>query len=325
MFAICIESSHQKGMGHLFRSLNLIDFLEQKREKYIVCINNDNAAISILKKNDILFEIVNYDEFEYNWETEIIEKYQIRFWINDRLETDRKHALKVKENEVKLVTLDDSGSGSEYSDIHFAALANEETTTLKGKKILTGLDYLILNKEIDSCTRIRKVVEKILVTLGGSDTYGVTIKVVEILKKFNKEATIIIGPSFKHNKELKKIVDDGFIVKKSVPSLIKEFVNYDIAITGGGITPFEANASGLPCIIIASELFEIHNGKFLNNLGSSAFAGYYKEINLDLFQTKFDIETMSHNGIENIKLNGVENIYNEITKDFEENSSHTSA
>ena len=156
--------------------------------------------------------------------------------------------------------------------------------------------------------------EKIIVTLGGSDTYGVTIKVVEILKKLSKSATIITGPSFLHGKELENITDGRFIIKKTVPSLIEEFYNYDIAVTGGGITPFEANATGLPCIIIANEIHEIQTSEYLQKLGSSIFAGYHENFDIELFSQDFDIMKMSKIGSETIKTNGVKNIFEEIFK-----------
>ena len=51
-----------------------------------------------------------------------------------------------------------------------------------------------------------------------------------------------------------------------------------------------ANASGLPCIIVANETFEISNGKYLAGLGSSIFAGFHNYINIDAFTMELDIE-----------------------------------
>ena len=48
MFAICIESSHQKGMGHLFRALNFVEELKNKQEKCVVVINENENATTIL-------------------------------------------------------------------------------------------------------------------------------------------------------------------------------------------------------------------------------------------------------------------------------------
>ncbi len=312
MFGICIESSHTKGMGHLFRILNFIKYLRSTNTRFIVFVNNDPIAINIIKSNNLTFEIVDLSDLESNWESNLIKKYSIDIWINDRLDTDITHSLNVKKNNIKLVTLDDMGSGSELADINFCAMAFDSPERLKGKKLLTGIKYLILNDEIAKHKRVRKKIKNILVTLGGSDTYGVTIKIVKIMSKSGISATVITGPSFIYKDELSQVANDLFIIKEAVPSLIEEFYNFDLAITGGGITPFEANASGLPCIIVANEPFEIGNGKFLERLGSSAFAGYYKEVSDDFIDLNLDIEEMSTTGIRNIKLNGAENIFRQI-------------
>ena len=39
--------------------------------------------------------------------------------------------------------------------------------------------------------------------------------------------------------------------------MAEEMSRHDLAVTGGGMTPFEANAAGLPCIVVANETFEI--------------------------------------------------------------------
>lgn len=312
MFGICIESSHTKGMGHLFRILNFIKYLRSMNTRFIVFVNDDPVAVNIIKSNNLAFEIVDLSDLESNWESNLIKKYSIDIWINDRLDTDIAHSLNVKKNNIKLVTLDDMGSGSELADINFCAMAFDSPERLKGKKILTGIKYLILNDEIAKHKRVRKKIENILVTLGGADTYGVTIKIVKIMSKSGISAAVITGPSFIYKDELSQVVNDLFTIKEAVPSLIEEFYNFDLAITGGGITPFEANASGLPCIIVANEPFEIGNGKFLERLGTSTFAGYYKEVRDDFIDLNLDIEKMSATGIRNIKLNGAENIFRQI-------------
>lgn len=311
-FGICIESSHQKGLGHLIRALNLVELLKSKKDDYLLILNNDLKSVAFLKKLGVNFEVTELTDLHSNWEKAIIRKHKINIWFNDRLDTLIEHARKVKFNGIPLVCLDDRGSGAELADINFGSLPLSFGYNFKGRKVFKGLEYLILDKAIDRYKKIRKRVDRVLVALGGSDTYGVTIKVVRILKDIGIPATIITGPLFRQEAELKKIINTKFIVKKSVPSLIKEFSGYDLAITGGGITPFEANASGLPCIVVANELFEIPNGRFLNELGSSVYAGYHEEINKDIFARNFDIEKMSILGINQIKTGGVDNIYKEI-------------
>jgi len=312
-FGICIESSHQKGLGHLIRALNLVEFLNKKQQDYMLIINNDQSSVAFLKALRVNFEVAQVNNLTGNWETALIKKHKIDIWINDRLDTEIEHTRNVKLNEIMLVSIDDKGSGSELVDINFGSLPLSFNFDLKGKKVFKGLRFLILDKVIDRYKRVRKEINRILVVLGGSDTYGATIKVAKILKELGFSATIVTGPLFKGQKELSKVIDERFIVKQAVPSLIKEFAGYDLAITGGGVTPFEANASGLPCIIIANESFEIPNGEFLSGIGSSIYAGYHHAIKREVFTRNLDIEKMSMLGMDQIKTSGVDNVYEEIS------------
>ncbi|MCT7601879.1 hypothetical protein [Aliarcobacter butzleri] len=313
MFAICIEASHQKGMGHFFRMLNFAKYLEQKKQNFIFLINENEKTKEILISNGYQYEIVNLLDLDSYWETALIKKYDLKYWINDRLDTNEKHIKNIQKNSIKVINFDDLGSGAKYSDINICGLFFNQDN-LQGKKVFKGVDYLILNPEIDLYKKQRKSLNHILVTLGGSDTYGVTIKVLKLLKKYNIKATIHIGPSFEHKEELEKELTDDYDVINFIPSLIEEFSKYDLAITGGGITPFEANASGLPCMIVANETFEVQNGEFLSSLGSSIYLGFHENIDESKFKDieKLNLENMSQNGLLKLKTKAVEKIYKEI-------------
>jgi spore coat polysaccharide biosynthesis predicted glycosyltransferase SpsG len=300
-------------MGHLFRALNFARCLNKKKEKFLIVINDDEKAKDILKQSDIDYEIADINNYSTDWESALIRKYHVSIWVNDRLDTERTHAENVKKNNVSLATFDDGGTGAELADINFGLMPCNYNNVLKGKRIKRGIDYFIVNAEVDKYKKERSKINKIIVTLGGSDTYGVTLKVVEALKNSRSQITVLVGPSFQHQKELYALADLKFIIKNSVPSLIQEFAGYDLAITGGGITPFEANASGLPCIIIANEPHEVENGRFLEQIGSSAFLGYYADVDFSLISfNNLDIQKMSSVGLNAIHTHGAENIYNVI-------------
>lgn len=315
MFAICIESSHSKGMGHLFRMLNFSAYLKNQNEKFILLINDDQKAKEILESKHINFEIVDLDNVTSSWERAIIHKHGIKYWLNDRLDTCEQHARNIDKNGTKLITFDDLGGGAKHSHINICGLFFNHDA-LEGKSVLKGVKYLILNSEIDRFKRKRTDLQKIIVTLGGSDTHGVTVKVVKLLKQNNITATIHLGPSFAHEKELAEELNENYPIIRQVPSLIAEFNRYDLAITGGGVTPFEANASGLPCFVIANELFEIPNGQFLEKIGSSKFLGHHENINETIFENlqNLDINLMSKKGMDSINANAVKQIYEEIKK-----------
>lgn len=313
MFAICIESSHLRGMGHLYRSMNFADELIQRGRQVHFFLNDDDASKSILRKRGFHFDIVDLSDHESCWEAEMILKKGIKLWINDRLNTTQIHAEKIIREKIPLVTFDDRGEGANKANLNIAALCFNDIEKLKGDRVLHGIDYLILNKDIVRYRHQRKSPQPLLVTLGGSDSWGVTVKVVSLLVKQDMAATVILGPGFKHNRELEKCINQKITIKRNVYSLVKEMSNYGLAITGGGITPFEANAAGLPCLVIATEDFEEPVGRALQKIGGSLYLGKHDELNefcADITCTK--IKEMSKKGIEKFCLDGVKNVVDHV-------------
>ena len=308
MFALCIESSHARGMGHFYRALNLAEGLAQAGLAYTFYLNDHVPSRQILIERGLPHRIVDLQDFTVDWEASLIRQDGIILWVNDRLDTDASHAEKITVTGIPLVTFDDRGTGAALADLHIAALAFDTQEQLAGDKLLRGADYLILNPQISNYTRPRKQLASILVTLGGSDTYGVTVKVVKLLKEMGLNATIVVGPAFMHMDLLNEELTDGFTLKRGVPSMIAEYHRHDLAITGGGITPFEANASGLPCVVIANELFEIPVGMELQRLGGSLFAGYHESLLSPFFRADLPLEKMSQAGMSNIGLQGTQRV-----------------
>lgn len=315
MFILCIESSHQRGMGHLFRALNFFRFFRGMGRSCLLLINDHAPSHRLLDEQGVSFETVDLQDLSGDWESVIIRKYRVSLWINDRLTTAYEHAARVKRHNIPLVTFDDRGSGAELSDQNFAALAFAEVEHFLGNRVFTGVEYLVLNREIEGFRRYRQNLERVVVTLGGSDTYGVTLQVLELLRQIGISATIHVGPAFCHHRELVAAATAHYPVIGCLPSLIAELDNFDLAITGCGITPFEANAMGLPCLLVASENHELATGNYLAASGSSVFLGHRQELSLAKLRqalTGLKIERMSRRGIEMIPLTGVENIWREL-------------
>ena len=298
-------------MGHLFRALNLAEGLRERGLPLLFLLNAHAPALQLLAERRFTHEIVPLDE-SGGWERALIDRHGIRLWINDRLNTDALHASQVKAGGVPLVTFDDRGTGAALADLNVAALIFDNVADLKGGWVLQGPDYLILNPEIARFQRLRKSAGSLLVTLGGSDTYGVTAAVVRHLAALGKGATVIVGPAFVHREALEQELTPAFQLKCGVPSLIAEFSAHDLAITGGGVTPFEAAASGLPCIVIANEYFEVPVGEALAALGVAVFAGHHEALDGRMFDADLPIEAMSRAGLERVGLQGRQRVLDAI-------------
>ena len=318
MFAICIESSHKRGLGHLFRSLILANNLRSKGYKVRFIVNDNKFSYEKIRNEGFEFEVKDIHK-ENNWEEDFLRFHSdIKIWINDRLNTRYHHAKLIKKFGLSLVTFDDRGSGSRFSDLNVAALAFDNNENCHGAEVLKGHKYLIVDPIINNFKKIRSEKKSLIVTIGGSDTWGITPYIMENLLKLNQEAKIILGPAFQHFHEVKKIqyaAPKGFFcIKHNVPSLIKEMNSSHIAITSGGTTPFQANAMGLPCIVIATESFEIEVGKYLEKLGCNIYGGYKKDLNITSMKLDFAIEEFSRKALEKVDSKGIERVIKHIIK-----------
>ena len=318
MYAICIECSHQRGMGNLFRSLNIINWFHEHKIEFVVLINEDVRSMSYLDSQNIAYHIVDLWDYQTNWEKRMIEQYKIKTWINDRMATDIRHVRNIKNCGVKLCSFDDTGSGAELTDKNFCSMVFDHVDRLKGKEVFTGVEYMILNPEIQQYRKHRTKKERILITLGGSDTYGVTVRVAKDVKNLPYDFTIVVGYCFNDYDKLQAIIKDSSIqVKNTVPSLIEFFSYFDLAITGGGITSFEACSAGIPCIIIANEHHEEQVGRFFKRSGCAEYLGYYQDVFWDqigLCIEEMDVAAMSNRALQLLTLSGLENTMREITK-----------
>lgn len=309
MFVFCIESSHSRGMGHLYRSLTLAEELRRRGRDIHFLVNAHETTLKILKSRGFEFTIYDLGAPGGSWESAFFKTAKPpEVWVDDRLDTTFAHAAAVVSAGARLVTFDDRGAGAELADINISALVFEGIDRLKGREVKSGIEYMILNPEIADYRRARNTVNSILVTLGGADTHGVTVHVARWLQRKRVDVTVVTGPAFQHREDLYSVLAKPVVASvehlTGVPSMAQEMNRHDLAITGGGLTPFEAAASGLPSIVIANEIFEIPVGRALEELGFSRFAGHYRSVDFDTLSLDLPIETMSQTALRRTNLNG---------------------
>lgn len=317
MYLICIESSKTRGMGHLFRSLLYADYLKKVDIPFIFLINEDKKAIGILKSKNIPYLIVDYSD-NSDWQTAIIKRNNVNVWIQDKFETSLNMAQNIVRNNVLFCAIDEFGPGAEICDIHFAGMIYLTGYEIRGRRIYSGTEYVILNPETDQYKRTRTAVKKIVVSLGGSDPYGNTVKIVEELSRTGYYVEVIVGPSFDYHDELSAVNTRNYPILSNVPSLIKEFSRFDFAISGGGVTCCEANSCGIPCMIVANAPHEINTGLYLQRKGSAIFGGSYEKPDFKRINeiSQLDIENMSKSGMKLFDSKGVDRIFTIIEKEI---------
>ncbi|MFC3678325.1 hypothetical protein [Ferrovibrio xuzhouensis] len=272
-------------------------------------INDHPSSVARLRSLGYDVDIVDLiagDGWEGRW---LDEHPDTRVWINDRLHTDADHARRVKAAGRRLATFDDRGDGAALADLHVAALSFEDGDRLQGQVVLQGVDYLLLDAGLAALRRERGRADRILLTMGGADTWGITPRVMQALLDRRREATVVLGPAFAHHDAVDAVLMQApaglfTIHRNGVPSLTEEMARHDLAITAGGMTPFEANAVGLPCIVIASEGFEVPVGRALERLGGCIFAGYHAEADMTVLDRDLPLSSMSRAAMKAVDLKG---------------------
>lgn len=312
MWAICIEASHARGLGHLFRARRLAAALQEAGDAVRILTNEDPVALGLLREWELPFATLPATSAE-DWQPKLLTEHAFTGWIDDRLDTSARHAEHIRAAGLFRATFDDFGEGASLANLHVAALPRSGTAP-RGSHVLAGLEYLILDPEIQRYRRQRQEVRSIVVSLGGADTYGVTGTVLRALALRDMTATVIAGPAFQHQAAIARFEGKGFVIKTAVASLAAEFWHHDLAITAGGITAVEATAAGLPAIVVATESFEVPVGEELQRLGAARFAGHSATLDDSAFALPFNLAAMSNAGLHNVPLQGLSNVVRELRR-----------
>lgn len=186
-------------------------------------------------------------------------------WVTlDGYHLDEVYQQRVKEAGHRLLVIDDMAHLKHYyADIVLNQNLHAEQLHYSCEpytRFLLGTRYVLLRREFlawrDWKRDIPQVAQRVLVTLGGSDSQNHTLKVIQALQEINipgLEATVVIGPSNPHADVLEaairqshipiRLVDDA----RNMPELMSQA---DIAISSSGMTAWELFSLGTPTLFL---------------------------------------------------------------------------
>jgi len=270
---IRVDASKKIGAGHLIRCLAIADFFKSKNinamflsrsgqiEQQII---NRGFEIKILPENSTIVEEVSFIK------SLMIEK-KIKIILldinnystfNDFNEYNL-YLENLRKLSIFIISIEDFKDYPYPSDIVIIPYVGTENIKLHNKsdcKYLLGPKYFVLREEFLKVkpVTVRKKIESILITMGGSDSEGITLKVLKALcsTELGISLKLVIGG-------LSQIGDDA--IKNSLStyrgtySIIRDVNNMaelmsksDIAVINSGLTKYETSAVGLPGIIISN-------------------------------------------------------------------------
>ena len=266
------------GLGHIYRCLLLAYNLIEHDIRFVISSQSDPG---IKKIHDSHFP---YNVIEDNYEIgELAKRYKCDIVINDILDTDKEYIKYCKSLGVRVVNLEDLGSGAAYADAVINDLYDKRNDY---KNHYWGSDYYCIRDEflLTKPAEFKKDVEEVLIIFGGTDPCNLTRRLFEIVKSNpNNDKihyTFILGMGYKNSEELVEVddkLDSNIEIVRDVKLMTEYMRKADIAISSQGRTVLELASMAVPTILLAQNEREQHhefgylqNGFINLGLGSDA-------------------------------------------------------
>lgn len=264
---IRVDGNVDMGTGHFMRCLALAQYWQKKGGKvYFVMIDPQSLENRISLEN---MNLVKLEEVPASCEDalkliEVFNELNGDWLVVDGYHFTADYINFIKQNDIKLLLLDDGGKLDNYSpDIILNQNLHARTInymSLKDyTKLLLGTDYVLLRTEFLNYLKhekhIKDVATNILVTLGGSDKNNYSLKVLKAINSINDDSLkviVVLGPKNPH----KQVILDFIEESKGNITLLQNIVDMpskmewaDLAFSGGGTTVWELAFMGVPLIV----------------------------------------------------------------------------
>lgn len=270
---IRVDASNKIGAGHLMRCLSIADFFKSKAINAIFLSRSGRIERQIINRG---FEIKKLPENstianELSFiKTLMIEK-EIKVILLDinnygtfkNFNAYNLYLENLKKLSLFLVSFEDFKDYPYTSDIviiPYVGVNNIKLHKISGCKYLLGPKYFVLREEFSKVNpvNVRKKIENILITMGGSDSEGITLKALKALGSTELDISlklVIGGLSQTGDAAIKNALSNykgSYSIIRDANNMAQIMSESDIAVINSGLTKYETSAIGLPSIIISN-------------------------------------------------------------------------
>jgi len=293
--AIRADGGQSIGMGHIMRCIALaqalqdkgcnIYFIAQPNDAVLNAIEtylNDARYIGIEKYNDLFEEL---DQIK-----DVASRYGIDALVVDHYKAGQNYLVEAKKEFVKLISIDDLNPFAFPSDIvingNIYAPKLNYRSLCGNTKFLLGPRYIPMRKEFQNLPKryVKDKVERILVTIGGSDAMGLTDKIVHVLDCLDKiTIDVIMGAASRKNQTLEALSKEfsNIHLYSNVNNIVDLMIKADIAVSAAGSTLYELAACGVPTIALVQADNQVLNANAMEEEGCAINLGWGNKISDD--------------------------------------------
>lgn len=262
--AIYVNGNNKRGIGHIYRALEIADEFFVKPDIYY---DTNQTDIKVFGKTTHNLIPVNGIAELYN----ICKEKQYSIFINDILTTSLDYMIGLRSvlPKAKIVNFEDDGEGIIKADLVFNALYHDE----EFPQIKAGEKYYICGKTFTyyEPIKIKEKVERVFIAFGGADPQNYSDRLLNIVSKpeYKDYHFVVVLGRAKYNVEqlLKYNQYENIEVFYDVSNMPELMTSCDIAFTSRGRTGYELALLGIPSIAMAQNHREEKHGFVCNENG----------------------------------------------------------
>ncbi len=264
--AIYVNGNNKRGIGHIYRALELADEFYVKPDLYYDVNQTDPRAFGNTSHNLIPVNGI-VELYEYCREK------QYTVFINDILTTSIDYMIGLKSvlPKSKIINFEDDGEGIRMADLVFNALYQdaEKPHIYAGEKYyISGKTFLFYEP-----IKIKEKVNKVFISFGGADPQNYSDRLLKIIAKpmYSKFNFIVVLGRAKYNvdKLMEYNKHSNIEVLYDVSNMPELMTGCDVGVTSRGRTGYELALLGIPSIAMAQNQREEKHGFVCNENGFS--------------------------------------------------------
>lgn len=276
-----VDGSRVRGMGHVYRSLAVAEALrEGSRAEIAFLMSADHAeGIATVSKSGYPVRVFKSGGLEVLIDS--IQDFAPSVVINDLPlveETYLRSLARLGTVTINLVdTLDDLERVSRDAQFVISVM-NEDRETPEG--FYGGPAFAILRRHFQGRERVfREKPARILLTFGGADPQGLTLKVAKALAPLTRDVEVlsVAGPAFPHThvfEALQRTLGQNLPLVKGVDMQMADLMlDADLVLCSGGMSVYEIAALGAPGVVLAQNAREDRRMREFSRFGTIEYLG----------------------------------------------------
>lgn len=265
--AIYVNGNNKRGIGHIYRALEIADEFFVKPDIYYDTNQTDSKVFGNtthkLKPVNGIAELY-----------EICKREQYNIFINDILTTSIDYMIGLRSvlpNNAKIINFEDDGEGVQKADLVFNALYHDS----EFPQMYAGEKYYICGKTFMfyEPIKIKEKVSRVFIAFGGADPQNYSDRLLKIVSKpeYNNYHFIVVLGRAKYNVDalLEYNKYENIDVLYDISNMPELMTSCDVALTSRGRTGYELALLGIPSIAMAQNHREEKHGFVCNENGFS--------------------------------------------------------